>query len=900
MKRFFKKDNYYILYSIVFIIVFMIAFSQFFLNGKSFISVGDGIKQHYNSLVYFGQYVRGILKTLFFQGKLEIPTWDFSLAMGADVITTLHYYAIGDPLNLLYVVVPSAYSEYLYDFLIFLRLYLAGITFSVYSRKWNKNRMATLCGALVYVFCSYTFLISTVHIFFANPMIYLPLLLLGIEMIYERKSPVLFIVMVFLSAISNFYFFYVLSLLIFTYAVVRFFFIFKEHRIRNMFLQLRNFIGYYCIALLSACTIFLPVVMMTLNTGRRQTKPSIDLFYGFDYYSKIFSAFLSSVSPGNEALMGWGCIPLLLLFLLFLQKRGVYSQLKIGVGICFVFISFPFFGSLFNAFSYVTNRWILGFSFLIGILVVFMIERFETISVKEWYITLSLSIIYIIITLWADKTLYKNSQFCLAFLLFCICTIGLLRLLRTPKKVLYPCFMILICINIFINSYYLYAPNHQAYVNLFMPKNTAFVSITEVGGSSVPNDNEIFYRYGESNSEQNVALNAAAINKKYSTSGYYSLVDSSITQYFQEILSSTGMSDTVFAGFDDRAIPQTLANTKYYVIANNRKRYLPYGYRQKVSTYKAETDGGVMAGQTFSAYANDYFLPFGYTYDSYIDSKDWNQLNFLEKQEAMLQTCYIADSEYVNVPENTTIRFDNVNLPFEVECGEGISYERGRITVSNPNAIMNIHFQGLPDSETYINISNLKYDTLKGSDDVYPEDCFIYASMNKRNKFLRCYTEKFNWYNGINDYAVNMGYKKKAPSNIKLTFRRCGIYTFDDFSFYSFPMNNFESNINKLKENVLQNTELITNGINGEIDLDKAKILCLTIPYGKGWKGYVDGKEVPLLQTNTIYTGISLEPGHHEICLRYQTPYLATGITLSCFGIVIFIALLAYRKIKKL
>ena len=109
MKRFFKKDNYYILYSLVFIIVFMIAFSQFFLNDKN-----------YNSLIYFGQYIRSIVKSLFLQGKLVIPTWDFSLTMGSDIITTLHYYAIGDPLNLLYAAVPCAYSEFFFSFCVYI------------------------------------------------------------------------------------------------------------------------------------------------------------------------------------------------------------------------------------------------------------------------------------------------------------------------------------------------------------------------------------------------------------------------------------------------------------------------------------------------------------------------------------------------------------------------------------------------------------------------------------------------------------------------------------------------------------------------------------------------------------------------------------------------------------
>lgn len=899
MKRFFKKDNYYILYSLVFIIVFMIAFSQFFLNGKSFISTTDGIKQHYNSLIYFGQYIRSIVKSLFLQGKLVIPTWDFSLTMGSDIITTLHYYAIGDPLNLLYAAVPCAYSEYLYDFLFFLRLYLIGISFSIYSRKWNRNNFAVLCGALVYVFCGYTLFLSVIHPFFANPMIYLPLLLLGIEKIFEKKSPALFIIMVFISAISNFYFFYVLSLLMFIYAAIRFFFIFKEHRIRNLLLQLRNFIGYYLISILGACAIFLPVVMMTLNTGRAQAKPSIGLFYHSGYYAYLLPSFLSSVSPGYGTPLSWGCLPLLLVFFLFLRKSKIYLQLKVGIGLCLIFVSSPIFGSIFNGFSYTVNRWTLGLSFLIGILVVFTVEQLKTISVKEWGILMFLSVLYIIITLWTNEILINNSKICLAFLLFCICTIGVLRFLKAPKKLLYTCCMALICANIFINSYYLYSPNQQAYSNLFIKNGSVLASITESGGAAVPEDAEPFYRYGESNTQQDITFNTAAINKKFSTCGYYSLIDGNVTGYFQDILSSTGMSDTVIAGFDDRAIPQTLANTKYFVLPDDLKRYRPYGYRRKAGTYTAETEGGMMAGMTYNAWKNDYFLPFGYTYENFIPTEKWDQLNFLEKEEAMLQTCYMKDTENITVSENQDLKFDNIRLPFEVECGKGITYENGRITVSEPNASLNIHFQGAPRSETYFNINNLSYQVLEGSGDLYPDSAFLDVFMGKSQKLVRFYTEKHIYYNGTRDFAANMGYRRKAPKNIKVTFRLRGTYTFDDLSVYALPMKGFRKSINKLKENVLQNVELFTNGISGTIDLDKRKILCLTIPYGKGWQGYVDGTEVPLLQTNTMYTGIILEPGHHEIRLHYQTPYLKLGVLLSCLGILSFIALLAYRKTKK-
>lgn len=60
-----------------------------------------------------------------------------------------------------------------------------------------------------------------------------------------------------------------------------------------------------------------------------------------------------------------------------------------------------------------------------------------------------------------------------------------------------------------------------------------------------------------------------------------------------------------------------------------------------------------------------------------------------------------------------------------------------------------------------------------------------------------------------------------------------------------------------LKENVLKNIKMDTNTIQGNINLKKDKILCLAVPYSKGWKATVDGKEQELLQANTMYMGVT-------------------------------------------
>ena len=139
-KKLDKKRNidFYLLYTLAFFAVALALYLKFFANGKSLVWSHDGVPQHLNSLAYYGKYLRKVLHTLFIEYKLSLPLWDMHIGYGSDILTTLHYYVIGDPLTLLSVFVPASKTEALYAFLIFLRIYLAGIAFSRYS-FYHKN-----------------------------------------------------------------------------------------------------------------------------------------------------------------------------------------------------------------------------------------------------------------------------------------------------------------------------------------------------------------------------------------------------------------------------------------------------------------------------------------------------------------------------------------------------------------------------------------------------------------------------------------------------------------------------------------------------------------------------------------------------------------------------------------
>ncbi len=89
-----------------------------------------------------------------------------------------------------------------------------------------------------------------------------------------------------------------------------------------------------------------------------------------------------------------------------------------------------------------------------------------------------------------------------------------------------------------------------------------------------------------------------------------------------------------------------------------------------------------------------------------------------------------------------------------------------------------------------------------------------------------------------------------------------------------------------------------TGRVSGKITLDKPKILCLTIPYSKGWTAYVDGNRTKIYQANSMYIGLPLDAGTHEIVLTYKTPGSQMGTGISEIGAAVCIMLFIARRKK--
>ena len=847
-----EKGKFFTLYTLLFIIIMAINLSAFFTNHKSMIWNGDGYKQHYQALIYFGRWGREIIRNIFCHHTFEIPLWDFHIGYGSDILTTMHYYVIGDPLNLLSIAVPSIYTEYLYGILIVIRLYLAGVSFSCYCFEMQKSRQAALAGTLNYVFCSFLICAAYRHPFFINPMIYLPLLLIGAERIFHKKKAALFSVMVFVSAISNFYFFYTLVFAVCFYVAVRFFTLPHPHGYKEFLFVIFKFAGYACIGVCMAAFLLLPVILQFLGTSRLDVDTSVSLFYDPGFYKNFFNRFLL---PGKWS--QWTCLgftaPALLSILVLFGKKQQYRHLKISFLILTGMLCLPFFGKVLNGFSYTSNRFSYIYAGLVSYILVTVWEDMLTLKNTSPFFVLLAGISYCIVFLWSGvdhtEALTGGLFFILLILTFFL---SFLPSKKRPSRLAARIFFGIMIFHICLNWHGTLGGMGTHPLSENIDSGMAFQKITKNAPYAVrqiTSSEKSFFRC-EAFNPRNTAVLAGINGIQF----YWSLENSCISNYLRDMTLNKYVVFN-YNDLDHRTFLDAFASVKYLVQKN--LDYLPFGYDY--------SDTVILGKSKYKIYKNEYALPLGYTYDSLISYDNYQNMKPIERQEALLQGVVLetdnSDPIIEKMPAHSPV-FTSRPMDYTLVCDENVVQgPDGNFEVKKPNASIQLFFSGLEKSETYLSLQGAVMDTGNPSHNEFRLSIFSDTAHNK----LIHKTKNHIYSDGQSDYLVNMGYHDKAETSITIQFPRKGIYKFDEIKVICQPMEQYPKQIAALKQDALGQEEIGTNSIKGTIHLSKDKILCLSIPYSKGFHAIVDGKKTPILKANTMYIALPLSAGGHTI-----------------------------------
>ncbi len=865
-------------YTIWFVIYALFSVIVFFAAGhKSMFTMADGIYQQYAYYLYIGKWIRKLCSNIFIRHVFELPMWDMTIGMGSDSLITLSAvaYPLTDPFYWLSALIPYKVSEYFFDALIIFKLYLSGAAFAyfAYCRKAKANGI--VAGALVYAFSSVIY-VSFTQAYFINVFYLFPLLMIGVDRLWNNKGFKLYVLMLCACVMYSYYFTYMMGLLIVFYCVIRFIFDKEMHSVKSFLRLISRFIVYTVIGAGIGIGFQLPAVMNLSGLDRLTLKAEYALFSPEVFKNLTLFAF-SNTGIGHEGFWGVSSVFLLAAFVLFAdRKKDMF--LKVLFVIYTVSFAIPAIGSVFNGLNFPTGRYIFGYLMLAAYIVTVKFDRILTIKTKTLLILTVISGVYCVLTvILTDESGFISGLS--ALIITGAMSFISMRSLSDNKK--YNILMVLMLASCVFLGY--------AHFNLYL------LSVEMEFGSCYDyllNSNGVLLMT-ESEREDlkdsrfdyvpfvidDVPLNSSMCLDVNGYDFYNSNYNNDVDKYYNKMAIISNPIGYMYDGLRGRGYLEMMNGTEYIVIdtANEGHLYAPYSYElvrnmDALDLYRTK-DGTSMV----------------YFYDEAVSESVLDSIDPISAEELMMERCILEDGPLLS-------QFENMHelCEYSVVESSGIT-ETGENTYKvEADSYMVLSTEEISDSEIIVYLDKINADDFYvvtvslGIDGSYfAHDFFEGKAINDM------------YYHWKDTCAFDFGYVEGKADTIRIYFNKPGTYSWEDIRIYTRSPEQIDETVSRFYEHADMDNisyELDGNHIHINATADQDKYLYIAVPYSAGWTAKIDGEAVPILKANIGFMAVAVDAGSHNVELTYRTPYLTEGLLITTGSLAVFLACVAVDK----
>ena len=820
-----------------------IKFPGYFSKGENLL-LAD-MSSQYNSLFSYIQDV--------FLNKASI-FYSFSKSIGGNMASTIGYY-LGSPLNIFYIFVSKESIPLMTFILYLLRVGLCGLFMNIFLvKRFKKKTFTILIFSSFYALCAYT-----VNYYFNSMwldiVLLAPLIMLGINNIIEKKKILLYTITLSLAIISNFYIAYMVCIFCILYFIYE---IIIRFNIKRDFKEVKSILIKFIIgSLLSggiSCFLLLPALTNLSEVMRFKTNDN-QLHYDMrGFKNTIFNDLLSKLYIGshskestlsrNRPNLYFGILPLILCYFYYFNHKIKFKEKLTSFIITFIFfLSFfvPVINIFWHAFSF-PNGYICRFSFLF---MFFMIYIAYKNFIKLDKIRIIPSLIFIGLYIWIS--LYISTQYLVflekkdiiiscVFVVIYIILLFIVSRLKKGKIILNLLLLTAVLIEIFINFSDCLITNqkmkiitsYSTFYNNVCPK------INNLDNDFYRVDGNYYYSYLDSmicntNSiTSSLSTNAGNLYRSFYKYGY-SLTYTTINEDINKLPIMDALLGLKYYYAKDE-LNNSLYNIKDYIYTSKYNYVEKKWKEKKVFLYEnpyALSLGILVNSDYYSIYKNSS-LDNAFEYqDSLIRSLSGNNNNVLNKYNCN----YLGINQYkCFIDNNDDYLYLSYKYPISINWN---SYE-----------------------SIYI---NNEYVTTGNSDDI--------GIIKVPNKY----------YN--QEILIRIGYDNYSYNNTEV----------DSLVVYSFDLEQFKKDIEYLKKYQVKDIKAYKNRVEANVEVDDNNILFLSIPYEKGWKVTVDGKDTKYFNIGNGFIGIELSKGKHNIKMKYISPYFYKGLIISIISIIILV-----------
>jgi len=825
----------------------LVVLSPFILMGRSLVWHLDGEIQHANFLEYMRDM--GFFKML--------GAYDYNSGFGGDFIHSYVYYSLFDPFSYLVYFIPFKNIFIAYSIIVILKFLTASIIMYWYlDNKKTPHKINIICSIL-YMLCGFAALTFVRHPLMAAGVMYLPMIMLGIDRIAARRRPYILIFGIFLTAISSYYMFFMVAIFVTMYTLLTF----KKDIKTLLYVGLCAVLG-----TLMASYVLLPAYVGIGEAPRGTSKGM--LWFGLQFYVHAFvNYFLTSLDIGTYHAIGMNALFLFIVFLA-LAKKSADPTTK-SFKILFVLLSIgtviPIFGYVFNAFNYVNNRWVFTISFIGIVLVSQVLTNIEKNAITraefnlaskwlKWFCIsgLALMLVYNILAAIVLKNFWLvGVGFLYAFAIGYGVEIALIWLYLATFCLVFIAILIILGIKKWQNTYKI---TNTKYVLLgvcvtlvfifYVPYSFTFTHWNDYVKTSNSTTITEYYRTDNSlkRGEHQNWTNLGAKNHTPSTFSYNSMSNSNTYVFLREngVYNSLHTSGTT--GLGNRAPLQSLMSVKYY----DNKLY-------------------------------DNFIPFGFVYKNRVSRTVYNNLPMAERQYLMLDACVVEEeTDFVYTPKL-------VEVPFVMSQNNFDGIKINAKNVQNKVVILTLN-DFKPDKSNFA-IGGAGW--LFGTNGAKVNEVTLTLASYSTGRVYDypLFARGVNKYDNTKDYVADFGRAETENLDIDIEYSRTAKFNFDTKNIhvytYDEDANHFGETVQNLSKNHLQNITFDPHGFNGNITLTQGGTMFFSLPYSQDWVATVNGKTVALERANSGFIGLKLDAGTSDVKLSYESQDFKIGAMVT-------------------
>lgn len=400
------------------LLCFLLAFLSliiFVIQGDGFLIIRDDFNQQQIP------FTTGLHNSIIDSG---LSGFSWCVDLGSSTLQAYSFYEMGSPFFWLSMLFPVHAFPYVVAWIYMLKYTVAGIFSFLYLKRFLNQEKWAVLGAVLYAFSGFS-TVNLMYYHFHDVIALFPLLLIGLEILIEKKDNRLFIFSVFLNAFLNYFFFIGEAIFLIVYYLFRF----SRKDLKGMAKEILRSISGALLGVGMAAVLFIPSILYIMQNSRSKSDFSSEgLFNNLRYILFNLKGIIlpaesmpdmSAIFPSKfySTAAYLPMIGLVLVIAYIIKKRDWLSRLLI---FCLVGAFWPAIGNGFFLYMDCQNRWWHAFVLMMVLASCMVLESIEEYkaAIKVGSIINSLLIGLLFITVFfffkdpeGASTLYSASRF---------------------------------------------------------------------------------------------------------------------------------------------------------------------------------------------------------------------------------------------------------------------------------------------------------------------------------------------------------------------------------------------------------------------------------------------------------------------------------------------------------